>query len=152
MKIKQPNNITINNGKTSLNLKWNPSFANTRNNKLHLAQCFVDSECIRLMEPYTPFDSGMLARSTRDTKIGSGMIEQNAPYARYQYYGKLMVSSKTGSSYAKSGESKVLTSKDLQYSTARHSKAGKLWFKRMAADRGKAILMGTAKIAGGKVK
>ena len=55
-------------------------------------QKFIDSECIRLMTPYTPMLNGQLFKSaTLGTKIGSGIIRQNAPYARYQYYGKLIV-------------------------------------------------------------
>ena len=97
--------------------------------KFAKAQQFVDSECIRLMVPYTPMLSGQMMQSaTRGTVIGSGEIKYNSPYARYQYYGKLMVSSVTGSSYARKGESKVLTSKDLRYNKSKHPRAGKLWF------------------------
>lgn len=75
------------------------------------------------------------------------------PYARYQYYGKLMVSSVTGSSYARHGEKKVLTDKDLVYSTSfKEPLAGKLWFERMKADKKQQILRGAAAIMGGKAK
>lgn len=114
-------------------------------------QRFIDSECIRLMAPYTPALGGNLEKSaTVGTKIGRGEIHQAAPYARYQYYSKLMVSSSTGSSYAKSREKKVLTEKDLTYNTSLHPQAGPYWFERMKADYGARILSGAAKIAGGK--
>ena len=115
--------------------------------KFAKAQQFVDSECIRLMVPYTPMLSGQMMQSaTRGTVIGSGEIKYNSPYARYQYYGKLMVSSVTGSSYARKGESKVLTSKDLRYNKSKHPRAGKLWFERMKADRKEQILKGAERL------
>lgn len=111
-------------------------------------QKFIDSECIRLMTPYTPMLNGQLFKSaTLGTKIGSGIIRQNAPYARYQYYGKLMVSRITGSSYARQGESKVLTDKDLTYNKSRHPLAGAFWFERMKADKKEKILRGAQQIA-----
>lgn len=116
-------------------------------------QKFIDSECIRRMGPYTPMlNSPLMKSATIGTKIGSGIIKQNTPYARYQYYGKLMVSSITGSSYAKAGEKKVLTDTDLKYNKSRHPKAGAFWFERMKADHKNQILLGAAKISGGKAK
>jgi hypothetical protein len=112
-------------------------------------QQFIDQEVIRLMAPYTPMLTGALEKSaTLGTKIGSGEIQQNAPYARYQYYGKLMVSSLTGSAYATHGESKVLTDKDLQYNKSKHPQAGPFWFERMKTDHKEDILEGARKVAG----
>ena len=51
------------------------------------AQEFVDSECLRYMNPLTPRRTGTLIKSgTLGTVIGSGSIEYLAPYARRQYY------------------------------------------------------------------
>lgn len=114
-------------------------------------QKYIDSECIRLMAPYTPFRSGMLERSaTLGTKIGSGEINQTSPYARYQYYGKLMVSAITGSAWAKHGEKKILTDKDLVHDKSRHPQAGPFWFERMKADHKEEILNGARKVASAK--
>ncbi len=112
-------------------------------------QKFIDQEVIRLMAPYTPMQSGALEKSaTLGTKIGTGDINQNSPYGRYHYYGKLMVSSITGSAYS-NGESKVLTDKDLEYSKSQHPQAGPYWFERMKADKKEQILRGAQKVAGG---
>ena len=112
-------------------------------------QKFIDSECIRLMAPYTPYRNGMLEESaTLGTKIGSGEINQISPYARFQYYGKVMVSPITGSPWAAKGEKKILTDRDLQYGTSKHPLAGKMWFDRMVADHKDDILDGTRKVAG----
>lgn len=131
------------NGKLIINPKLPQNFRQ----KAAKAQSFIDSECIRLMVPYTPMLNGQLMQSaTRGTVIGSGVIKYNSPYARYQYYGKLMVSSVTGSSYARRGESKIITNKDLHYNNSRHPRAGKMWFERMKADRKEQILKGAERL------
>lgn len=149
MSIQQPADASAN----GVSLIWNKNLSAEMNAKMKKAQKYVDSECIRLMKPYTPFMNGVLEKSaTIGTVIGSGEIHQNAPYARYQYYGMLMVSSVTGSSFARNGESKVLTDTPLQYNTFRHPQAGKMWFERMKADHKKDILAGAAQYAGGKAE
>ena len=146
MSIKQPTNVADG----YLSLEWNNTFSLEQNQKLKKAQEFIDSECIRLMKPYTPFRNGILEKSaTLGTVIGSGEIHQIAPYARYQYYGMLMVSSITGSAYAKQGEKKVLTDVQLQHDKSKHPQAGPFWFERMKAEHKKDILDGAAKIMGG---
>lgn len=112
-------------------------------------QKFIDQEVIRLMAPYTPYRAGILEKSsTLGTKIGSGEVNQVAPYARFQYYGKVMVSSITGSPWARQGESKVLTDRDLVCDKSRHPMAGPYWFERMKADKKDEVLRGARKVAG----
>ena len=148
MSIKQPANVY--NG--DMELVWNSKFAVIRSEQIQKAQEFVDSECIRLMKPYTPFRNGFLEKSaTLGTVIGSGLIKQEQDYARYQYYGMLMVSSITGSAYS-SGEGKVLTDIPLQHDKSKHPQADPFWFERMKADHKKDILQGAAQIMGGKAE
>ena len=65
------------NGSVTAKIEWAPGFA----------QQFVDSECLRYMNPLTPRRTGFLIKSgTLGTVIGSGSIEYLAPYARRQYY------------------------------------------------------------------
>lgn len=74
-------------GKVTARLEWNPGFEPSMENGFERAQEFVDSECIRRMNPETPRRTGMLIKSaTLGTVIGSGEIDQIAPYARRQYY------------------------------------------------------------------
>lgn len=114
-------------------------------------QKYVDQEVIRLMDQYTPRQSGILIKSaTLGTKIGTGEINQIAPQSRYDYYGKLMVSSITGSAWASHGEKKVLTDIDLKFDTSKNALAGPYWFERMKADKKEQILRGAQKVAGGK--
>ena len=104
-------------------------------------QKFIDSECIRLVEPYVPMKSGTLTQSTTySTVIGSGYIVQKTPYARFQYYGKVMTT-EDGRVWAHHGEKKpIITNRDLQYDTSKHPLAGSHWWDRMKADKGKELL------------
>lgn len=137
-----------------MEIKWNKTphqlLSDRGLNNGGRVQKYVDSEVIRRMKPYTPMLSSTLIRSaTISTKIGSGEVKQNTPYARYQYYGKLMVSRLTGSAYARQGESKVLTNKNLNYRKI-NPNAGAFWFERMKSDHKRAILNGAKKEAGAK--
>lgn len=74
-------------GRTIARLTWAPGFKQDKEKGFSKAQEFVDSECIRLMNPETPRRTGVLIKSaTLGTVIGSGEINQIAPYARRQYY------------------------------------------------------------------
>jgi hypothetical protein len=110
-------------------------------------QKFIDSEMIRVMDPLTPRLNGILIKSvTLGTVIGSGNLEYSDPKARYHYYGKLMVSPTTGSSWAMKGEKKILTDKDMVYNGA--PQRGPHWFDRAKADNKEDILEGARKVAG----
>ena len=58
-------------------------------------------------------------------------IRYISPYAKYQYYGKLMLAP-NGSAWAKKGEKKHITSKNLKYHT---SNTGAKWDKLMLQKR-----------------
>lgn len=154
-KINQPKNKKISTEtrqmKIEVTLAWKNTFGREQTERFDSVQKFIDSECIRLMVRYTPARNNILYKSpVLGTRIGSGHIYYSSPYARYQYYGKLMVSSVTGSAYAKNGESKVLTNKNLRYDKARHNQAQKLWFETMKANHKEQILRGAAAIAAKK--
>lgn len=88
-------------------------------------QQFIDSEVIRLMEPYTPFRDGTLKGAPQSqSQIGSGVINQQLPYARRWYY----------------------TPANFSGAPMRGTK----WFERMKADHRDSILRGAAQIAGAK--
>lgn len=146
--VRQPDNAAIRAQLAEVNLVWKQTFGREQTDRFTTVQKFIDSECIRLMVPYTPMRNGILMKNAvMGTTIGSGLVVYNSPYARYQYYGKLMVSSVNGSAYARRGESKVLTNIDLKYDTSRHPKAQKMWFEAMKADKREQILRGAAAIA-----
>ncbi|BDZ76980.1 hypothetical protein [Claveliimonas bilis] len=75
------------NGSVTAKLEWAPGFAKQKQQSFSNAQEFVDSECLRYMNPLTPRLTGFMIKSaTLGTVIGSGSIEYLAPYARRQYY------------------------------------------------------------------
>lgn len=74
-------------GSARAEIVWNSGFARKKGQAFESAQEFVDSECLRYMNPLTPRRTGMLIKSgTLGTVIGSGSIEYLAPYGRRQYY------------------------------------------------------------------
>lgn len=126
-----------NNGTIVAELKWKPGFGSEYSAKYNQAQSFVDSEVLRLCDPLTPMRSkALILLGTLATDVGSGLVQYNAPYARYHYYGKLMVGPAP----------KKLTEIDLTYEGA--PQRGAFWFERMKANDAKAILKGAGKIVG----
>lgn len=90
-------------------------------------QSYIDSECIRRMDPYTPKDLGTLIGSaTTQTSIGSGRIVQQTPYGRRWYYEPA----------------------NFQGAPTR----GNRWFERMKSSHKDSILRGAASIAGAKAR
>lgn len=140
MRIETPRGAIVHtkNGQ-SARLIWNQDFQPKWEGRYGRAQVFVDSEVLRLSAPYIPFQTSMLQKSgILGTIPGEGVVTWIAPYARYQYYGKLMVGRAP----------KRLTNIDLTYHGA--PMRGKLWFERMKADHKQYILDGARKLAGGK--
>lgn len=82
-------------------------------------------------EPYVPARTKSLANRTR---VEDDVIIYPGPYARFLYYGKLMIDPKTGSSWATKGATKVVTGKNLDISTAVHGKAQAHWFEASKAQ------------------
>lgn len=114
-------------------------------------QKYIDSAVLRYCDPYTPKDTGQLIKSgIIGTKIGSGKVVYNAPYARFLYYGRVMISPTTGSPWAKNGERKTTTSREMSYFGA--PKRGSFWLERMKADHKQDILREAAEVAGGRAK
>ena len=103
-------------------------------------QKVVDSECLRYMDPYIPYDTGTLAKSAViGTVIGSGLIVQNTPYARYLYYGEVYgpnipITSGGEVTGFISPAHKEPTGRPIQYNKTKHPLAGKMWFERMKKD------------------
>lgn len=122
--------------KIKITLKSAEKLLDARNlNKLQSVQKYIDSEVLRLSDPYVPFDTGKLKQSgTLGTVIGSGEVIYNCPYARQNYYNN-------------AGRGRQGTTK---YSSHNYKcLRGKLWFERMKADHLDEIRQGMAKIAGG---
>ena len=138
-------------------------------------QRYIDETVIKKSDPYVPYayvttkpvwkkdpskpwgyswagsfrttggSGGYLRNSVKDSEIGSGQIIYKGPYARFQYYGKVMVGTYTGSVVADPGEKKRVTSKSLQYQGG--PTRGAFWFERMKKKHKKEIIKGANEIA-----
>ena len=98
------------------------------------AQLFMANESRKLMQPYVPEIKHLMVKNVRTyVEDGQGIVHYLSPYARFQYHGKVMVSSKTGSAFASQGEFKVLTNRDLRFTKPM---ATSYWDKAMKLARG----------------
>ena len=82
-------------------------------------------------QPFVPMLTGSLTQRTR--VVGNDIIYPG-PYARFLYYGKVMVDPETGSTYAPKGGTKVLTDKNLVFTTSGHAQAQAHWFEASKAE------------------
>ena len=62
------------------------------------------------------------------------MIVYPGPYARFLYYGKVMVDPNTGSTYAPEGGTKVVTDRNLVFTQTVHPQAQSHWFEASKAQ------------------
>lgn len=81
--------------------------------------------------PFVPARNNVL---TNDTKVIGNLVVYPGPYARYLYYGKLMVDPATGSTYAPKGGHKVVTDRNLVFNTTMHPQAQAHWFDASKAQ------------------
>lgn len=111
-----------------LGITFDPKFRKRMQADFDKKQKYIDSEVLRLSDPYVPMQTGMLKKSgISGTVIGSGKVEYIAPYGRKQYY--------ENAGMGKEGLNK--TGGGLR---------GKFWFERMKANHKKEILKGLKKI------
>lgn len=95
------------------------------------AEHIVSIQAQKDTSPFVPASTGSLDQRTR---VDGNRIIYYGPYARYLYYGKLMVDPETGSSYAIKGGTKVVTDKNLVFSKAMHAQAQSHWFEASKAQ------------------
>lgn len=113
-------------------------------------QRYFSSEVVRVSNPYLPFRNAGLQSSMRLTDKGDGII-YDTPYARYHWYGKLMVdpitkkgafyNPTTGRFWSRPNTQKVLTNRDLRYRGA--PMRGPRWVERAWIDHGNEIIKAT---------
>lgn len=107
-------------------ITFDPNFKENANANFEKTQKYIDSEVLRLSDPYVPFRTGMLKKSgISGTVLGSGVVEYTAPHAKPQYY--------TNAGRGIDG---------LNTSSGVKGLRGKMWFERMKADHGNEILEG----------
>lgn len=109
-------------------------------------QAFLDKTVAENLQKYVSRKSGVQEKSIPiASKYGSGKVIINVPYARFQSEGKVMIGVKSRSPWARQGERKVVTNKNLNYHSERLR--GKHPFERMKADKKQSILNQTANYA-----
>lgn len=117
-------------------------------------QKYIDNFVLEQSEPYMPHKTGMLiASGTSSTKIGSGKVIWNTPYAHYMNEGRLMVSPTTGSSWAKKYEEKIYSEppKTLIYHSGDKNRKDH-WFDRMIIDKKEELINNCQQIVNGGKK
>lgn len=75
-------------------------------------------------QPFVPALTGSL---TQRTRVVDNTVIYFGPYARFLYYGKVMVDPNTGSTYAPKGGTKVVTDRDLVFNQIMHPQAQAHW-------------------------
>lgn len=100
-----------------------------REKRFEQAQAYIDSECIRLMQPYVPValpfwnNAGKLRDSAENPE--HGVIEYTAPKARHDYYA------------------------NVNHANGGNPQAQRMWFEFMKQESAGSILRGVVKIIGG---
>lgn len=118
-------------------------------NNFNKAQYALDSAIMTSMEPYMPRRDGQFINVTKGMSAslaGSGKVVAAAPpYGRFLYEGKVMIGEKSRSPWAKKGERKVVTGRDLTYSGGGQAH----WFDKAKAADGDSWVNLVKKTAGG---
>lgn len=109
----------------------NSALAQTLANRCDRAEHVVAQQVKKDTEPYVPMLTGSLKNLAR--VVGNTVIYPG-PYARFLYYGKVMVDPNTGSTYAPLGGTKVVTDRDLVFTTDFHPQAQSHWFEAAKAQ------------------
>lgn len=88
-------------------------------------QRFHTQNVIRRIQKFMPFRTGMLIKlMIAQSPISEPFVNIDAPQARYLYYGKVMIGPAP----------KILTDRDLHYTTTKNPQAGPFWDKRLLAN------------------
>ena len=87
------------------------------------AEIAVANEVLKDTDPYVPALNGVLSGTAHT--VGN-LVIYDQPYARYQYYGKVVVGPKYGPKHA--------TNKDLVYTKGKHPNAQSHWFEASKAQ------------------
>ena len=122
-------------------------------------QQIIDQRVIDYCQPYVPAspDRTLEFSAQAATKIGSGRVIWNTPYAHYQYMGivygpniPILQDGVLMGYFSPPGRPKTPTDRELTYDRAQNPMAGSYWFERMKADRLNDILDEARKAIGGR--
>lgn len=99
--------------------------------KAERAEFAVAQQIRKDTSPYVPLRTGSLDIRTR---VDGNSVVYPGPYARFLYYGKVMVDPNTGSTWAPLGGTKVVTDRDLVFTKDFHPQAQAFWFEASKAQ------------------
>jgi len=103
------------------------------------AQFAMSKQALKDCNEYCPKDAGTLESSSQTfTDYENGILKWQTPYARYLYYGIVMVDPKTGKAcfpiddqlYSRKNVSKVKSNREIKY----NGRGRKLWAEAAAAE------------------
>ena len=124
-----PVTVNINSAQIAMNIRAASEKALGITSQQALADC----------NEYVPDDQDALVNSSNiHSDLLHGKLVWATPYARYLYHGVLMVDPKTGSAWAREGQTKVKVSPEVQlkFDKRKNPKAGSHWCERAQADHG----------------
>lgn len=90
------------------------------------AEKILAAQVMKDTDKYVPALTGSLSLRTH---LEGNRIVYPGPYARFLYYGKVMIYPPTGSTWAPRYEHKVVTDRDLVFNTSMHPYATSHWFE-----------------------
>lgn len=111
-------------------------------------QQFHTANVLKRIKRYMPFVSGMTYKVTvAQTDISRPYIITDTPYAKYLFYGKVMVDPKLRIAGFMTPEGwrsrknvpKIRTNRDLQYTKTKNRRAGPRWDIAVSTHEGKAM-------------
>ena len=105
--------------------------------KEKLAQACGKAEhvlAVQVEKDTVPFVPALTGSLTQRTEVVDNNIIYPGPYARFLYYGKVMVDPNTGSTYAPKGGTKVVTNRNLVFNQTMHPQAQSHWFEASKAQ------------------
>ena len=88
----------------------------------------------QVMKDTTPFVPALTGSLTQHARVIGSEVIYPGPYARFLYYGKVMVDPATGSTYAPKGGTKVITDRNLVFNRVMHPQAQSHWFEASKAQ------------------
>ncbi|MEG0164384.1 minor capsid protein [Anaerorhabdus sp.] len=99
------------------------------------SRMMVKSEIAKDCAPLTPMNEGNFIKSvSASIRANDPFLVWNSIFAKFLYYGKLMLSKKTHSAWARYGDEKYVTNKNLNFSKGANANAGPNWFNRAKAS------------------
>ena len=120
-----------------MSLKFSVDVSGMGEVKRQLARACSRAESVlaqQVMKDTTPFVPALTGSLTQRTRVVGDEVIYPGPYARFLYYGKVMVDPATGSTYAPKGGTKVITDRNLVFNRAMHPQAQSHWFEASKAQ------------------